>query len=171
MSQPNDPALVTELESGLLILIGLECWSVKQGVGSFVDFDFGQKNLRQYPLRNPSLSEEERLYVGERGLFVNHAPWRIEHDGGIVGSWNDDNALDGLMQRNLKQFIGAHVEQVELLRPGLDLTLYFTNALVFRLFCEQTESEETDNYVYFTPMKTYVVGTWSNLIISPNGEF
>jgi hypothetical protein len=162
----NSPQLVAEFESELQRLVSLECWSVKGGkpTGSMVTFEFGRKILRNNPIGNPNLTDDERNYTGEVGLFTYFCPWRIEHGDDIISSWNDDNSKEGPMLRALYRLLDETVERVELLRPGLDLNLYFTGNLVLRLFCDQIDEEEgADNYIYFAPSKSYAVGIRSEI--------
>ncbi len=162
----NNPELVTEFETVLQRMIGLQCWSIIAGKpsGSMVSFDFGRKILRNNPIANPELTDDQRNYIGEVSLFTYFCPWRIEAGDDIICSWNDDNSEDGPMLRALYRLLDEKVEHVELLRPGLDLNIHFSGSLVLRLFCDQTDEEEgANNYVYFAPDKSYAVGIRSKI--------
>jgi len=165
----NDPRMVTEFEAALRKLIGLQCWSIVGGKpsGTIATFDFGLKIERRYPLHYPQLTKQQRSYYGERSLVACFCPWRVETPDTVLGSWTDRSDNGAPIMHPLESLIGLTVEQVELARPALDLTLTFSNDLTLHLFCDQTnEQDGGDNYIYFAPDRAYSVELRSKLHVS-----
>lgn len=158
----NDEGTVFALEVDLQRLVGMPCWSIMVSAGAHVLLDFGQKLLRVPILFDQTLTEEQRMYKGEASLFIEHAVWRLEHQGTIIGSWRDSRHPSGTMQSRLGQCHGKVIEHVTLLRPGLDLLVQFTAGLALRIFCDQTNTDH-DNFTYFMVGNSYTVGAYSQL--------
>lgn len=145
--------LISELESALHAMVGKQCWSYAASIntGSHVSFDIGRKVRRKKPLRNPRISEEERLYQGEFDLYVT-CSWRLDWKGEVLCGGEDDNSKDGPMQHGLRYLLDQRVISAELEPPGLDLLLAFEDDLVLRIFCDELGGEEdAGNYALFLP--------------------
>lgn len=131
--------------------------------GSFADLHFGQKVPRKTPLPHPDMSDEMRRFEGQLSLFLGCA-WRLETPDEILAGCWDDPGPDGQMRFGLDQLIGQMVRRVRVVPPSYDLAIEFENGRLLRVFCDQTNDEEgTDNYAFFTPEATFVVGTLSEL--------
>ncbi len=145
-----------EFRANLNLLVSKECWSfiAGPGTGSFVTLDFGPKVPRRTPLKNKTLTQEQREYRGEISLFVE-CSWRIDSGTEVVCSSQDDNEPGGEMLQGLKLLTGEKVEEVNVFPPALDLVLKLTGGFSLRLFCDQTNE---DNYSLFSQNSVFVVG-------------
>lgn len=146
-------------------LNGLACWSyvAGPGTGSVVALDFGQKIQRSRPLRNPSLTHEQRHFEGEISIIVECA-WRIDSPIRVLGGSADDNRQGGPMLNALDKLIGSRVEGVRALAPGYDLLVVFEEDLRLGVFAVETNLDENiDNYSIFTGESVLTVGAGSRL--------
>jgi hypothetical protein len=164
-----DETLVKSFETMILGMIGKTCWSVQMsGVGSLANLQIGEKVKRAQPLLHQDfkLSMEERAYIGEYVLYLEECPWRLETAEAVVCTWMDESTPDGQMNTGLKQVIDRQVERAEITRPALDLTLYFTGHYVLRVFPDQVDPDEGDNYsITHNETATYVIAADSTLYI------
>lgn len=73
----NSPA--TSVNSFFDALIGKRCWSIiaGPGTGSMASLAFGEKIRRSRPLRNPTLSSDQRELDGEFVVFVKGSEWSM----------------------------------------------------------------------------------------------
>lgn len=163
MTQP----LIAEFEHVIHQLTGLECWNITAGaVGSMASLDLGAKMLRGKPMPfyNASLSIDEHKYRGEFVLYIEDCPWRLDGIDEVIASWTDSSAPSGPIITGLKRLIGQRIESVALTRPGLDLTVHFSGGLALRIFPDQSDPEEGDNYsLSVADERAYIVGARSLL--------
>lgn len=131
-----DPA--AELQAGAGRLVGQSPWSVVAGpgTGSVFKLSLGGRVPLPVPVRNPTLTEEERTYQGEYRLFVECA-WRIETDDGVLCTWTDENTVGGRMLEGLRALVGQPVTRVEVAGPFLDLLVEFGGRFRLRMFCDR----------------------------------
>jgi hypothetical protein len=157
--------ITAEFRKSLNSLIGQPCWSViaGRGTGSVISLHFGNKIPLQQPIKNSYLSEEQQKYEGELILFIE-CVWRIDSEAEVIcGCW-EDNAKDGSMLIGLQNIIGQKVESINLSSPAWDLAINFSNSMVLRIFCDQTNlMEAVDNYSFSSLEVTYTVSTRSKL--------
>jgi hypothetical protein len=161
-----DKQLFTEFETALKHMVGQPCWSAQtSGIGSLFSLQIGQKKQRDQPMAHPDfkISTEEGIYRGEFILYVEDCPWRIETSEKILTTWLDDNIQDGAMNKIIQQFVGRKIGQVDVSYPGMDLTLRFEGELTLRLFPDQIDADEGDNYSLTSPEKTYIIAAQSTL--------
>ena len=161
-----DKKLFAEFETALKRMVGQTCWSVQDsGIGSLFSLQIGQKEQRDQPMAHHEfkISVEERVYRGEFILYVEDCPWRIETSEKVLATWLDDNTQDGAMNKVIQQFVGRKVDQVDVSRPGLDLSLRFEGELTLRLFPDQIDADEGDNYSLAVQEKTYIAAAQSTL--------
>jgi hypothetical protein len=159
---------IDEFETLMRNLTGLLCWNIHAGaVGSLIGLHLGEKvPLKQpLPFPNTSLTPDEHKYRGEYILYVEDCPWRLESTDSVIALWTDSNAPDGPIIAGMQRLIGHKIEQLEVLRPGLDLVIRFTNGLTLRIFPDQADPDEGDNYALSLVDKTYVVAARSTLYI------
>ena len=80
-------------------VIGLPCWNVRQGYGSFLTFEFGNPSLeirepRHVPDASPRarelLARRRVTVVGEWHLWIYCCGWRIACGGEELASWDSD---------------------------------------------------------------------------------
>lgn len=104
------------------------CWSIiaGEGTGSNVSINFGEKILLKRPLKNPHLSEEERKYDGEYGLYIT-CSWRMDSDMHVVCGSKEPNRNNGAMVKGLKNLLNARVADIIVSKPAFDLVLNFDN--------------------------------------------
>jgi len=159
--------LVSAFIKYLAGLQGKECWSfiAGPGTGSMVTLDFGEKILRERPLRNPTLTAEQRNYIGEIRLFIQNAGWRIDHHSSVICSSTSSNKLDGLFGKGFRLILNRRVEKVVVSHLGLDLRIEFEGKVILTIFCDQANSEdEACNYSVHLNKKTFTVESYSKLI-------
>lgn len=163
-----DTELITEFEVALRHMVGELCWSAQvSGVGSLVSLHIGAKLKRYQPMEHPDfkITEEERLYRGEYILYLEDCPWRIETAEAVITTWMDESTPGSPIETGIQQFVGQRIAQVELARPGLDLTLRFEGDLTLRIFPDQVDADVGDNYSLALPDRTYVVAAHSILYL------
>jgi hypothetical protein len=146
------------------------CWAVIAGSGTGSNFILhcAQKISRDKPLKNSTLTEEQRNLRGSITLYTT-CVWRLDTSTHVVcGSW-EDNSINSSTYNSLKQLEGLMVKEVGLARPGFDLMLHFDKDLHLKVFCDQTSIEEDRNNYYFScPSGDYCVAAGSNLSIKLN---
>ncbi len=160
---------MSDLESKLKLeihnLVGKECWGTVagEGAGSFISLEIGDKIPRRKLVDNSALEMIVRNYEGEYGLSIECA-WRLDSDKEVIcGSW-DDNSKKGKMLQGLNLLVGRHITRVDLLKPAWDLTVEFSDSLILKIFCDQTnEEDENDNYMLFTSTEILVIGSRGRL--------
>jgi hypothetical protein len=120
--------------------------------------------LRDTPSDNPRLDLEKQYYEGEFWLIIR-CPWRIEFRDKMITSWLEENRAHEITIGAFDLCINQPVKAVELMQPGLDLTLRFPNSFVLRAFCDITNENSHKNYIYATPEASYAVLPYSILEI------
>ena len=150
-----------EFRDVLARLVGEECWSViaGKGTGSHVSMKIGAKIPREQPLKNSLLTEDERNFDGEFGLFVTEASWRVEDAESVLCTSTDENT--GERYIHLKGLAGRKVTSASVAFPSFDLCLEFEGGMHFRVFStfanDAEEYSDYDNYIFFTQKATYSV--------------
>ncbi len=117
-------------------LIGKRCWSViaGAGAGSMVSLAFGEKLQRKRPLRNPTLSPEQREFDGEFVLFVKDSAWRVlSENNKVICTSDDNNESGGPMLSGLNQLIGSYVFSINVANDTGGLDLFFSDGLCIQL--------------------------------------
>lgn len=151
--------ITVEFSKSLNSLIGQPCWGVVagKGTGSVISLHFGNKIPLPQLIKNPHLSDDLQKYEGEMILFVK-CVWRIDSEVEVIcGCW-EDNTKDGPMLKGLQNIVDQKVESIELSLPAWDLAIHFSNLMVLRIFCDQTDLSDTvDNYNLFLPEIIYTV--------------
>jgi hypothetical protein len=145
------PATVDELRAALQGLVGLPCWSVVagRGTGSVASLRFGAKIARERPLTNLHLTDDERAFTSEHGLFIQSA-WRLDAALDVVCSWQDSNEPGGPMVSGLASLVGRTVTAFELRAPAHDLTIWFGADRRLSVFCDVLPDSSGD-YTVFIP--------------------
>lgn len=158
---------IESLKSALNALIGQECWNVSAGaIGSLASIDIGDKVLRDKPLPYPNknLAPDLHKYRGQYVLYLEDCPWRLDGTDAVIASWMDSNAPNGPIVTGLKQLEGATITHVDLITPAFDLIVSFNNGLILRIFPDQVDPDEGDNYsLSVAGEKHYVIAAKSTL--------
>lgn len=161
----NNP-VITEFEIALHQLAGKTCWNVQAGaVGSMASLHIGDKIPLDKPLPYPntSLTPDEHKFRGEYMLYVEDCPWRIEDGDSVQVTWLENSSA---VTAQMKALIGRIVERVELTRPGMDLALFFSGGIALRIFPDQADPEEGDNYsLSVRGDMTYIVAAHSTVYV------
>ncbi len=148
-------------------LVGKPCWNVLAGaVGSLASLDIGAKVERDEPMpfRNTKMALESHKYRGEVVLYIEDCPWRLDGPDAVIASWTDSNAPQGPIVTGLNQLVGQTIADAQITRPGLDLVLTFENGYVLRLFPDQSDPNEGDNYALDVHgQRSFVIGAHSQL--------
>ena len=161
-------ALVDEFENQIQGMVGKLCWSVQvSGVGSLANLHIGEKIARTQPMLHQDfqLEMDERAYVGQYVLYLEECPWRLDGPDGVIASWMDSSDRGGRIHTGLPELVNRQIQRVQLRRPGLDLELYFTGGYTLRVFPDQVNPDEGDNYSIVIGDATYVVAANSTLYI------
>ncbi len=141
--------LTTQFENALAQLINKPCWNINAGaIGAMASLHLGAKVPLDKPLPfpNTSLTPDEHKFRGEFVLYIEDCPWRLDGTDTVIASWTDDNSPQGPIMIGLNDLIGQTVTQVTLTRPGMDLTLTFETGTTLRIFPDQSDPDEGDNY-------------------------
>lgn len=141
----------TTIEQFLKELKGLECWAciAGKGSGSMVNMYFGDKKKRSLPIDNPHLTEDERNYEGEYGLFIQFAPWRILHNSQLFLCWN---LPEEVISEKIKAISGCAIRDCKICPITQDLELYFSNQYILSIFCDQIGTNDPyGNYTLYGP--------------------
>ncbi len=149
-------------------LPGLPCWSVQvSGVGSLVNLQLGNKVKRDYVMAHPDfeLSTDERVFQGEIILYLEECPWRLDGPESVICTWMDENTPEGRLTQGIMQLKDRIIQQATLSQPGLDLTLTFDGNYVLRVFPDQINPDEGDNYSLTAGDETFVIAARSTLYI------
>ncbi|MDY7093081.1 MAG: hypothetical protein SX243_08935 [Acidobacteriota bacterium] len=165
----NQDGCRRKLEAIIDKLKGLTCWSyvAGSGTGSVVALDFGRKIRRARPLRNPSLTEDQRTFEGEISILVECA-WRVDSRTQVLGGSANDNRQGMAMLKSLGKLIGCRVADAKALAPGYDLLIDFEEGLRFEAFAVETNLEDdVDNYSIHTEKSILTVGAGSLLREEP----
>ncbi|MBQ6656610.1 MAG: hypothetical protein IJM64_04940 [Ottowia sp.] len=142
-------------------LVGEKCWAViaGKGTGSHVSMKIGAKIPGERPLKNPTLTEDERNFEGEFGLFVTEASWRVEDAEAVLCTDTDENT--GKRYAHLRGLAGRKITSASVAFPSFDLHLEFEGGIHFRVFStfanDTEEYSDYDNYIFFTQDATYSV--------------
>ena len=151
-------------------LVGKSCWgfAAGSGTGSIVSFEFGNKIPRIKKLRNPTLTEDMRLYNGELYIRIS-CVWRISSLSKVICSSSDSNDSDGPMLMGLNKILNTPIVNVMVQNVTYDCTVNFENKMKLDIFCNETNDiDGFDNYVFRDRKKYYVVSSKSKLKISEN---
>ena len=155
------------LESELNTLVGAPCWAVlvSGGLDNRVTLSFGDQLPRSTPLLADTLTKAQQQFAGAYELSIADCTWRLDSPDEIVTSWSDDTAA---RRHWLGYLVGQRITAWEITWPGLDLTLHAANSLTLRLFCDQTNPDDSsDNYTLHTPQRVFLVGVRSHLDVQP----
>jgi hypothetical protein len=150
-------------------LKGKPCWSVQvSGVGSLANLHFGAKIPREQALTHPDfkIGVEERMNQGEIVLYLEECPWRVDSPSAVLCSWMDENRTGGRLVEGLMQLKGLDVVDVQVIQPAFDLIITFAGGLVLRVFPDQANADEGDNYaVNLSDGTTFILSAHSTLYI------
>lgn len=110
-------------------LSGLTCSQTSLGVADALIIDFGD------------LQPSPDGQLAGAIILVIECPWRIDGSDRPVVGWDDDEEDVATLSTSL---IGGMVEDVDLRRPGFDLTLQLSNGHRLRIFpdCRAYYSDE-----------------------------
>ncbi|GAB4315957.1 MAG: hypothetical protein Kow00117_07800 [Phototrophicales bacterium] len=146
-------------------LRGMPCWSViVSGVGSLANLHFGEKIERDEHLVhvNFKITPEERVYRGEIIVYLEECPWRLDGLDSVICSWMNTTKT---IKQGLAQLKGDVVQDAVVSLPGYDLIIRFESGYVLRVFPDQVNADEGDNYSVYSDGKTYVLAANSTLYI------
>lgn len=155
--------ITQDFEAVVARLAGIPCWSVLiSGVGSLANLHFGQKIERAQHLVHPNfkITPEESVYEGEIVLYLEECPWRLDGVDAVLCTWMQDTAK---IAAELVKLRGDVVLEATVTRPAYDLTIRFESGCVLRVFPDQSNPDEGDNYSVAHAGKTYVLAANSTL--------
>lgn len=150
-------------------LVGMDCWNVKAGaIGSMASLHLGAKVPLDQPLPYPNaqLTPDEHKFRGEVVLYIEDCPWRLDGTEEVIASWLDDNDPKGAIVTGLGSLKSCKIVSAEVTVPGMDLTLRFDNGATLRIFPDQVDPNEGDNYsLSIKDGATFVVAAKSHVYI------
>lgn len=158
----NSVALRQVLEA----IVNKPCWGViaGPGTGSHISLDFGGKQPRERPLKNPHLTDDQQRFEGEYVLYVT-CTWRLQLRDRVICSSTSSNAKDGPLQKGLGRLVDDIVNQVSVGPPAFDVEIRFQSGLVLLVFCDISNDEDEDNYSIFCPQGILTVSGGSEQIM------
>lgn len=152
------------LARALSALIGHSAWSVLGGLNTGSDFDLclGGRRRRPEPLRNPTVTDEEREFDGEFALYVT-CSWRLQSKEAVITSSLDDPA-DGHKLPGLVRLLGARVCGVTIEPPGMTITLSFSNDLQLVVFPVSSPHVDDLDYLFLAGDSSFSVESGGKVI-------
>lgn len=147
-----------DVEAAAAKMVGKECWAIiaGPGTGSVILLDLGAKLPRDHALRNPNLTEEERIFESAYSVHV-WCSWRVEEEVRVVGS---AAALpeEGWWERSgLARIKGRHLTGFDFGTPIPDFRLHFGNVSLVMFADTLSEDSEDCAYTLRTPDEVFVV--------------
>ena len=152
------------LVKNLKKIVGLECWSIigGKGTGTMISMKFGRKIPFTPPLRNVHLTEEERNFDGEYSFLTYFCWWRLDSkDEVMFGADDYCDDFDQYVPLLRESLIDTKITAIDVLYPGYDLSITFSNGNILRLFCWDIQPDEDGDpethYVFFCPEGVFSV--------------
>jgi hypothetical protein len=152
----------------------LPCWNVNCGgaVGTSFSLDFGKRIPRRVPRYSDKRIIEVEEDYGEVHLLVWCA-WRLDAESGPLTSSDDS---DHGIKLGLSKLIGTTVETINAIPPAWDMTIWFSNGLSLKVFCDHVPGDPsihgnwdfflTDKSIHVGPGATYNVTEADNAAIN-----
>jgi len=107
---------------------GQLCWGfVGVSAGSMFSLEIGRKLKKTTPTNNSMLKEELRNYSGEYVLFTRSSLWVLRDlaTGKVITHCNDDNSIDGPMQKSLEALEGELITGANFDKNNNNLKIVF----------------------------------------------
>jgi hypothetical protein len=95
-------------------------------------------------MKNPFLTEEERLFDGELWMYIQGADWKVDKNGQSICSSGNSNELEGVLVLGLKQLVGEAIEGFLLDECSHDLMIEMSGGI--RLLFSPSRSTDLDDY-------------------------
>lgn len=144
-------------------LHGIICWDIGDSVGSIISLNFGKKMKipkgKPFKFQNRLLGTKQ-LYKGEYSFLI-YCAWRLEAPNKVICGWDEYSKK---WVKQLQRLVDSKVDNIEISSPSYDLSIYFSNSLCLKVFCDQT-TDNYENYSFYTPNKVYSVEEKSKLEI------
>jgi hypothetical protein len=122
---------MSQIERSFSTLLGLPCWGVSRGFGSFLVLEFGSPHL---VVREPMLPKAEastrverllaRRSVHVRGrwhLWIHSCEWRVQANEKIVGDWTTPRRIE----RAARGLNGQKLQDVKVTARGAGTVFAF----------------------------------------------
>ena len=163
------PDTIEAFRDAIANLIGMECWNVKAGaIGSMASLHIGAKVPLDKPLPYPNtqLTPDEHKFRGEFVLYIEDCPWRLDGTDAVIASWLDHNDPKGPIVTGLGSLMGSKIVAADVTVPGMDLAISFDTGATLRIFPDQVDPKEGDNYsLSIKSGDTFVVTAKSHVYI------
>ena len=135
----NKSESIGKIEAIVAPLLGMKPWSVRLGIGSMLNFEFG-KELKDQGFNHPT---------GEWHLWVYMSAWRLQTAHDVIVASEDSREF---IEDEIKCLEGKILENVKISMPALETEFMFETGLVLRLFPIYTqERKHCDHWMLFTP--------------------
>src|SRR5690606_21991872 len=106
------------------------------------------------------------IHQGEVVVYLEECPWRIDSAEAVICTWMDENAPNQRLHDGLMMLKDRRVLDAEVILPAYDLIITFEGGLILRVFPDQVNAEEGDNYAINTSNgKTFIIAANSTLYI------
>jgi len=145
MTRTAENSSIAEARKFLRKLKGERCWSVKGGgaASASLVLSLGEQVKRAHPLKNSTLSKEEREYEGEISVLVM-CGWRLHRRGKVVAG---DSTPQEARAKLLREIQGKRLEYCSLYQATGDLKLHFQGGTVLEIVADYSPLDaDTDNW-------------------------
>jgi hypothetical protein len=145
MTETAENIDIAEARKFLRRLKGKRCWSIKSGgsAGASLVLSIGKRVRRAQPLKNPTLSKDEREYEGEFNVLVM-CGWRLHAGGKVVAG---DSTPQDLRAKLLRDLQGKLVDHCNLYQATGDLKLHFQHGTILEVVADYSPLEpDLDNW-------------------------
>ena len=144
-------ASLGEVNDQLRLLVGQNCWGVRNKPEESLRLDFGGVMRRTCSDKECHETGQDTC-VGEFDILVWCA-WRLQDSENAICS--SDNS-DEQYEEASKRLIGKKVVSFEISPPAWDATITFTDNLVLKIFCIYTQDDENEtNWFFRNKLKLY----------------
>jgi hypothetical protein len=122
---------MSQIDRSFSKLLGMPCWGVSRGFGSFLTLEFGAPRL---VVREPVLAATEvsagvkrllaRGSVNARGrwhLWIHSCEWRVRDNGNIIGDWTTPRRIE----RAARELNGQKLQNVVVTARGAGTSFVF----------------------------------------------
>src|SRR5687767_12255528 len=109
---------MNQIERSFSGLLGMPCWGVRRGFGSFLTLEFGSPHLVVREPVQPRAEASQRVKrllakrsVHARGrwhLWIYGCEWRVQAEGRIIGDWTTPRRIE----RAVRELNGQKLQDV-----------------------------------------------------------
>jgi hypothetical protein len=115
---------MNRIERSFSKLLGMPCWGVSRGFGSFLTLEFGAPRLivREPVVTSTEASPRVKRVLAKRSvhvrgdwhLWIHSCEWRVQAQGKLIGDWTTPRRI----QRAARELNGQSLQEVTVGRRG-----------------------------------------------------